>query len=134
MPIVDASVYVSLINSHEDQHATSWRWFEQAQSRNEKLAAPVILLPEVGAALSRGLGDTDLALRAMDQLRESNLIELVPVTQPLAEQAAAIAAVHQVRGCDAIYVAVAKSRDDTLVTLDRQQLERSAAVIDVRQP
>ncbi len=37
-------------------------------------------------------------------------------------------------GCDAIYIAVASSRGETLVTLDRQQLEPAAAVTDVQQP
>ena len=52
----------------------------------------------------------------------------------LAEQAAAIAAEHRIRGCDALYVALADMLSEPLVTLDRQQLERGAAVVTTRRP
>jgi predicted nucleic acid-binding protein len=134
MPVIDASVYISLINAGEEQHASSWAWYEIVQARQEPLVAPVILLAEIAAALNSGVGDSALAQRVVDQLKRSEMIELVPVTSALAEQAAAIAADHRIRGCDAIYVAVASRLGDSLVTLDRQQLERAAAVVTVRQP
>jgi len=56
------------------------------------------------------------------------------VTAGLAERAATIAADDQIRGCDAIYVALAEQLDDHLVTLDQQQLERGAAVVTVYKP
>jgi predicted nucleic acid-binding protein len=134
MPVIDASVYISLINASEEQHDSSWAWYENIQARQEPLVAPVILLAEVAAALSRGVGDKALAHRVVDQLKRSEIIEWVPVTSALAEQAAAIATDHRIRGCDAIYVAVASRLGDSLVTLDRQQLERAAAVVNVRRP
>ena len=134
MPVIDASVYISLINASEEQHDSSWAWFENAQAGRDQLVAPVILLAEVAAALSSGIADSALAQRVVDQLKRSEAIELVPVTSALAEQAAAIAADHRIRGCDAIYVALASRLGDSLVTLDRQQLERAAAVVAVRQP
>ena len=134
MPVIDASVYISLINAGEEQHASSWAWYENVQARQEPLVAPVILLTEVAAVLSRGVGDTALAHRVVDQLKRSEIIEWVPVTSALAQKAAAIAADHRIRGCDAIYVAVASRLGDSLVTLDRQQLERAAAVVTVHRP
>lgn len=134
MPVIDASVYISLINAAEEQHASSWSWFERAQAGQETLSAPVILLAEVAAALSRGVGDSELARRVVKQLKRSEAIELVPVTSALADQAATIAADHRIRGCDAIYVALASRLGDALVTLDRQQLELAAAVVTVHRP
>lgn len=134
MAVIDASVYVALINAHEREHGSSWTWFEQATAAQEAVVAPVVLLAEVAAALGRGVGDPGLAHRVVQQLMHSSLIELTPVTKALAERAAAIAADHRVRGCDAIYVALAERRGDQLVTLDRQQLERGGAVVAVRQP
>jgi predicted nucleic acid-binding protein len=132
VPIIDASVAVALLNAHEKDHASSWAWFEgyspaESQDYNpagESLAAPSILLAEVAAALSRGLGDPALAHRAVEELRGSGLIELVPVTLSMAERAAILAADHQIRGCDAVYVALAQERGVPLITLDRQQRER----------
>jgi predicted nucleic acid-binding protein len=132
--VIDASVYIALINAYEKDHTTSWGWFEQAKTAQEPIVAPVILLAEVAAALSRGVGDLVLAHRVVQQLRRSGLIELVPVTFAMAERAAVIAADHRIRGCDAIYVALADQLGDCLVTLDRQQLERSAAIVSVREP
>jgi predicted nucleic acid-binding protein len=132
--VIDASVYVALVNAQEREHASSWTWFEQARSADESIVAPVILLSEVAAALSRGVGDPALAHRVVQQLARSEVIELIPVTLAIAEQAAFIAGEHQIRGCDAVYVALAAQLSDTLVTLDRQQLERGVALVTVRMP
>ena len=134
MAVIDASVYVALVNAHESEHSSSWAWFDQTLAAGEAIVAPVILLPEVAAALSRGVGDPMLAQRVVQQLERSEVIELIPVTMALAAQAAAIAAEHWIRGCDAVYVALAGQLSDTLVTLDRQQLERGAPLVTVRSP
>jgi len=134
MAVIDASVAVALVNSHEQEHGTSWAWLEQARATGESVTAPVILLAEVAAALSRGMGDSPLAQRVVQRLAQSELVELTPVTLIMAQQAAAIAAEHRIRGCDAIYVALAEQLGEQLVTLDRQQLERGAAVVGVRVP
>ena len=134
MAIIDASVYVALTNAHESEHSNSWAWFEQAKAMQETVTAPVILLAEVSAAISRGVGNPSLAHQVVQQLLHSRAIELSPVTTALAERAATIAADHRIRGCDAIYVALAERLDDDLVTLDQQQLERGSAVVTVRKP
>ncbi len=134
MAVIDASVYVALINAHESEHSSSWAWFEQAKDAQEPVVAPAILLAEVSAALSRGIGNPALARRVVQQLLRSRVIELTPVTTALAERASTIAADHRIRGCDAVYVALAEQLNDCLVTLDQQQLERGAAVATVCKP
>jgi predicted nucleic acid-binding protein len=134
MAVIDASVYVVLINAHESEHHNSWAWFEQAKASQEPVIAPVILLTEVSAALSRGVGNPALAHQAVQQLLRSRVVELNPVTAGLAERAATIAADHRMRGYDAIYVALAEQLDDHLVTLDQQQLERGAAIVPAHKP
>ena len=134
MAVIDASVYVTLINAHERDYASTWAWFERAQSRQEAISAPMILLAEVAAAVSRGVGDMALAYRVVKQLQDSKVIELLPVTSAMAERAAEIAAAYRVRGCDAIYLALAEQLSDCLVTMDVQQLERGAEVVVTRKP
>jgi predicted nucleic acid-binding protein len=56
MAVIDASVYISLVNAHEREHASSWAWFEQTMVAEEPMVAPVILLSEVAAALSAPTG------------------------------------------------------------------------------
>jgi predicted nucleic acid-binding protein len=134
VPVIDASIYVALIKADEPDHDKSWAWFEQAIAAKEKIVAPVILMAEVAAALSRGVGDAAWARRVQQQLVGSEVIGLIPVTLALAEKAAVIAADHRIRGCDAVYVALADQSNDYLVTLDRQQLERGAALVAVKAP
>ncbi len=134
MAVIDASVYIALINGQESHHASSWAWFKQTQLAGETISAPVILLAELAAGLSRGLGQPALANQVVQQLLQAQLIDLVPISSALAERAAAIAAAYQIRGCDAIYVALAEQLGGELVSLDQQQLERGAAVVTARRP
>ena len=122
------------MNAHERDYASTWAWFEGAQSRQEAISAPVIVLAEVAAAVSRGVGDMALACRVVKELQDSKIIDLLPVTSAMAERAAEIAAACPVRGCDAIYLALTEQLSDCLVTLDVQQLERGAEVVATRKP
>lgn len=134
MAVVDASVYVALVHGEEPGHAESWAWLRSAQARRETLRAPSILAAEVAAAISRGTGRPELAHQIVQQLLTFNVVELVPVSMHLAGRAAVIAADHRVRGCDAVYVALADQLGEVLVTLDRQQLERGADLVMARRP
>jgi predicted nucleic acid-binding protein len=100
----------------------------------EPIYAPAIILPEVAAAISRGTGDENLAREAVKQLKGSQIITILPVTQKLASRAAAFALEHKIRGCDAVYVALAEQMEGHLVTLDQQQLERGAGAIKTETP
>lgn len=134
MAVIDTSVYVALINQHEPGYQASWTWLNLVRAQNEQLVAPAILVPEAAAALSRGMGNRQLAHRVIDRLMRSRLIELFPVTITLAERTAEIAADYKIRGCDAVFVALAEQLGVELVTLDNEQLTRSTAVIAVRRP
>jgi predicted nucleic acid-binding protein len=134
MAVIDASVYIALIHAHEPDHARSWTWFERAMESDEPIRAPVIVLAEVAAALGRGVDDRTLAHQVVEQLARSRVVELVSVSLALAERAARVAADHQIRGCDSVYVALAEELGDCLVTLDEQQLERGAAAVVTCRP
>ena len=134
MPVVDASVCTAFFNGREVQHVSSRTWFREAKKGEELIVAPVILVAEVASALGRGLGDPALADYAVGILLARRWVELFPVTQALATRAAKIAAEQKVRGCDAIYVALAQQLGMELVTLDGDQLDRGAAVVRTRTP
>ena len=76
----------------------------------------------------------DLAREAVRLLRGRHLVELFPVTEALTARAAEIAADEKIRGCDAIYVALARQLEMELVTQDGQQHDRGAAVVRTRRP
>jgi predicted nucleic acid-binding protein len=134
MPVVDASVWSALFIPDDAGHEASRRWITEAEELEEPIASPVILLAEVASALGRSLDEEDLAREAVAFLRTNPLVELFHVTESLAARAAEIASEQKLRGCDAIYVALAKHLQMELVTLDRQQLERGAGVITTRKP
>ncbi len=134
MAVIDASVYVALVNEQEDAHEASISWFHKAVLSGESMVAPVIILAEVAAAISRGVGNPVLAHRTISQLQNSRIIRLQQVSAELGARAAAIAADYKIRGCDSIYVALAEQMGSVLVTLDGQQLERGTEVIEVRVP
>ncbi len=95
---------------------------------------PTLLLPEVAVAVGRGRGDADLARRFAAKLRRLPHLILVPLDEPLALQAADVAAQHRLRGSDAVYAVVVLRFGSTLVTLAREQRERVASVIPARLP
>lgn len=134
MSVIDASVYVALLKPDEPGHADSMTWFRSAAKTELAISAPVIIAAEVASAISRGVGDRKLAQRAVEGLLNSEIIHLRPVSLELGTRAAEIAVQHKIRGCDAVYLALAESRAEELVTLDLQQLERGAAVAVVTRP
>jgi len=131
--VVDASVHVSALNPHEPFHPQS-RDFVALARRGVVLVSPEILLPEVAAAVARALGNQERALRIASAIRAMEGVRLVAVTESLADQAAAVAARCRVRGCDAVYLALARETGAPLVTLDRQQLERGRAMAQTLTP
>jgi predicted nucleic acid-binding protein len=52
----------------------------------------------------------------------------------LADLASKLAAEYKLRGCDAIYVAVASSFNAKLISLDEQQRERATECIETETP
>ena len=134
MPIIDASVYVSLSNEADRYHQQSLDWFESALRDADRIAAPSLLLVEVGASIRRLTGSHQLARRVVRSLQDDELIDLLPLTSARTEAAASLAASTGVRGADAVYLALAKELDDVLVTLDRQQLDRGRHLVQVMKP
>ncbi len=134
MAVIDASVYVTLLDANDPEQANCLAWFTAAATTDETIVAPSLILSEVAAVISRGRGDAELAKAVVRTLEESAVISLVAVTPQLAKSAAVIAADQRVRGADAIYLALAQQLGDVLVTLDRQQLQRGAAVVKTQHP
>lgn len=134
MPVIDASVYVSLANQADRHHDRCIAWFESRLRTTEPLAAPGLLLVEVAAAIRRLTGSSKLARRVVSEIRETERLELYPLTGSRSEAAADLAAMTGVRGADAVYLALAKELEEPLITLDRQQLDRGRSAVKVTRP
>ncbi|MBE2239664.1 MAG: type II toxin-antitoxin system VapC family toxin [Caldilineaceae bacterium] len=134
MAVIDASVYVTLLDESDPEQVICRAWFTAAVAADEPILAPSLILSEVAAALSRGRGDAGMAKEAARLLENSAVVQLAPLSLELASLAATIAAEQRVRGADAVYLALAQQLGDTLITLDRQQLQRGVAVVTTRRP
>ena len=134
MVVIDASVYVSRVHRQEVHHPESVRLLEAVAARGVPVLCPEILLPEVTAALTRGLDDTELARRVATHLRTLPGHRFVGVDRALSDLAARLAAECRLRGCDAIYAALAQREGACLITWDEQQRERAAAVVETLTP
>jgi predicted nucleic acid-binding protein len=134
MFVIDASVYVSRLRREEAHHAESARLFEVVAARSVSVLCPEILLPEVAAALARGLDDTEYAYRPAIHLRVLPGHRFVALDQALSGLAARLAAECRLRGCDAIYAALARREGIPLVTWDEQQRERAVPAVETLTP
>jgi predicted nucleic acid-binding protein len=134
MSVVDASVWVSLLAADDVNHEATQRWFDQQIAAGADFVAPALVLVEIAGAMARRTGDALTGMRAAARVRSLPELDLVALTVEDAEQAASIAARVALRGADAVYAALASARGRQLVTWDRQQRERSAAVVQVSSP
>jgi len=126
---IDASVFLNAFNPVESGSEISKEMLAQLQSQAVPLIAPTLLLPETAAAISRGQNNPDLARQFATTLQRLPNLVLIPLDQILAQQAVDIAALHRLRGSDAVYAAVAQRFACPLVTLDQEQHDRVASVL-----
>lgn len=131
--IVDASVLVAFLQPTDVNHLRSLHWFE-GLVEDTVLYAPTIVLPEVASGLRRGRATPQDVLATLRIMEDEHQIALRPVTMTLAQRAAELVAELGLRGCDAVYVALAEQRGEPLISLDRRQLEQASAVIEAREP
>ena len=134
MYVVDASVHVADARPQEPYHTEARALMANIAAKGFCVYLPEIVLAEVAAAISRGTGRAQVAQRLATVLRRVPHFQYVPVDAALGDHAAQISARYQIRGCDAVYVALALERSATLITLDRQQRERVPADLIARTP
>jgi predicted nucleic acid-binding protein len=131
---VDASVFVNAFNPREDGHAESLRVLELIQRRGDPVIVPTLIIPEIAAALARASDDSVGAFQYSQATAALPHLTLVSLTPTMARQAAELAAVHRLRGADAVYLAVARRYGTTLLSRDAEQLTRGIAVATCQSP
>jgi predicted nucleic acid-binding protein len=124
MYTLDASVHISALNPHEPESSASQALLRLLHDRQVPLFCPTLLPVEVAAALARTVDDAVQAVALATLVRDWPNQTLVPLDGGLMDRATDLAASSRLRGADAVYAAVAQQLGTTLITLDRQQLER----------
>jgi predicted nucleic acid-binding protein len=131
---VDASFFLNAFIASETGSEVSKELLVWLQSQAVPLVAPTLLLPETAAAISRGQNNPEYGHQFATNLQRLPHLVLVPLDLTLAQQALNIAAYHRLRGSDAVYTAVAGRFACPLITLDREQHDRVADVLQTYFP
>jgi len=131
---VDASVFVNAFNPHEDGHDGSLAFLAAIHNQGDPVIVPTLLLIEVASAVARATNDAEGAQAYAESIAALPSVSVIALTTALARQAASLAASHRLRGADAVYVAVARRYGTTIVSRDREQRTRGAAVVACRAP
>jgi len=131
---IDASVFVSTFTPTEPAHRACKAFMLNVREQKIPIIVPVLVMPEISAALSRGQGRPDLGLSFVQELRNFPNTTFIDVDDGIATLAAEIAANNHLRGSDAVYAAVALRFGTELITLDQEQLDRLPMVLPVRAP
>jgi predicted nucleic acid-binding protein len=131
---IDASVFLNAFNPLETGSESSKEILARFQDRAIPMIAPVLLLPETAAAISRGQNNPELARQFASMLQHLPHLILIDLDRVLAQQALDIAAIYRLRGSDAVYAAVAQRFACPLITLDREQHDRVTGVLKTYYP
>ena len=134
MYTLDASVHINALNPAEPGSAASQACLQQLLAQRQTIFSPTLLLVELAAAAARALNNAALALELTQAVRGLPGQVWVSLDADLAAEAAQLGAEARLRGADAVYAAVARRYGATLITRDRQQLERLAALVSVMTP
>ena len=133
MYVPDASVWVARFWRNDPRHADAYEWLQRATQSGQPIYAPTFLLAEVSGAISRRVGTVRSAQEAVREIRTmstSDEITFFELDEELLNESVDIAARYRLRGADAIYVAVAHVANSTLVTLDNEQRDRAAGLVE----
>ena len=105
--MLDASVLVAAALPNEPFHADAKALMQRLMNEGAYVYLPAIAFAEVAAAIARGAGDEQLALAVVAQYSIRPDLHRVAVDAALGDLTAEIAAKQRIRGCDAVYVALA---------------------------
>ncbi|MFQ6088646.1 MAG: type II toxin-antitoxin system VapC family toxin [Candidatus Methanofastidiosia archaeon] len=134
MYCLDASVLVNSFMKKEKHHKASKELRERMKKEGTSAILPEIVLPEVSSAIARGTDDPHLALEFVKNLRNIPNFIFIPIDSEISNLATKFAAERKLKGVDSVYVAISYIFNVKLITLDKEQKEKSKDLIDVLTP
>lgn len=127
--VVDASVIVAAHRVSEPMHPASARFLAAIESRGLAIRCPSLNLPECASAIMRGTKNSALAHALVQLISSAPHIQLDPMDRALWSEAAETATDCELRGADAVYVALASHHGVEQVSWDREMLQRSRSLV-----
>lgn len=132
--VLDASAWVSRILIQDSNHPAALYWINQHLLNGGHFVAPILIVTETAATVSRITGLPARGHLAASQLYAMPEMNLAQIDQALVDEATDLAADLRLRGANAYYVAISKALGLSLVTFDREQLSRAAPVVTTIRP
>lgn len=129
MYTLDANIFARDADPTDPLHTVCHDLLEALDHQQRQIIVPNLLLAEVAATVSRTRRDPIRGRLIAQAITVFEHVQLIPLDDALAQEAAEIAADRALRGADAVYVAVARRHSCALVSLDREQRERAAPVV-----
>jgi predicted nucleic acid-binding protein len=130
--VVDASVAVKWFNQENEQNvAEALAVLRDAVAQRVTLLTSDLLRYEVANALTKGKNLTPATVRAMLERLDELPVEFIEITPALFEEAASFAQHYSISVYDAVYAALARAVNGTLMTANprHQGRVREVAVV-----
>ena len=134
MYCLDASVIINAARPKEPYSDQSRAFLNQIKEKRLKVFFPEVIIPEITSGLFRATKDPKAAFKLALSLRTIPNFSFVPVDRRLAELASWVICKTNLKGIDAIYIALALDYNLELITLDKEQLEMGSKLVKVRKP
>ncbi len=134
MYCVDASVLLSAARGTERYSAQSRAFFDDVRGNRRQIFLPEIALGELASGLFRATDDASYVREYLSTLSALPNISFVAIDRNLSALSIDIILGTKLRAADALYVALALDYRLTLVSLDREQLQKAERFIAVQEP
>lgn len=131
---IDASVIISAARGGELYSNRSRTFLNRVRDERLKAFLPEIALVEISSGLMRATKDASFSAVFARSIREIPNFSFVAVDSRLADRAIDIVTLTGLRAADALYVALARDYELILITLDREQMQKSHGLISVKEP
>ena len=132
--IVDASVWVASVLMEDAHHEVSLAFMHRFVKERQIATLPLLVWAEIAGAVARRTGDTNRGMKVAKIIAAKIWVRGVPLDASLASEAMHLAAKLRLRGADAVYVALAATCREPLITLDAEMLERARGVAEMFTP
>jgi len=132
--IVDASVWVASVLDKDAHHRVSLAFMHRFVMQRQVATVPLLVWAEIAGAVARRTGDTDRGMKVAELIAAKIWVRGVPLDASLAVESMRLAAKLRLRGADAVYVALAATCREPLITLDAEMLERARDVTETLTP
>ncbi len=132
--IVDASVWVASVLQGDVHHQVCLAFLRRFVTERQIASVPLLVWAEIAGAVARRTGSTDRGLKVAEQINGQVWVRGEPLNGTLAGESMRLAATLKLRGADAVYVALAATLREPLITLDTEMLERTRGVVEALTP